>query len=159
MGQSTWGTTRGFVEDGCRNKFNVTSTGNHRKWQQFERNRRFNGSTSDRYGNDTTDEESSEYSGLEDDEDEGSILESFDDDDDEDDEDEEDDEDSSSDELAAPATSNDKNPATNDKETPATNEGELSASLALLKPIVDEYEYDSSDEEDLRNTVGNIPMK
>ena len=117
-------------------------------------------------GNDTTDEESSEYSGLEDDEDEGSILESFEDDDDEDDEDdeedeedEEDDEDSSSDELAAPATSNDKNPATNDKETPATNEGELSASLALLKPIVDEYEYDSSDEEVNNRLVIHVTVK
>lgn len=25
--------------------------------------------------------------------------------------------------------------------------------------VDDEYEYDSSDEEDIRNTVGNIPMK
>ncbi|CAD6198334.1 unnamed protein product, partial [Caenorhabditis auriculariae] len=29
----------------------------------------------------------------------------------------------------------------------------------VIPPKVDEYEYDSSDEEDLRNTIGNIPIK
>lgn len=29
----------------------------------------------------------------------------------------------------------------------------------MIKNQIDEYEYDSSDEEDIRNTIGNIPMK
>ena len=31
--------------------------------------------------------------------------------------------------------------------------------VPLADQQLDEYEYDSSDEEDIRNTTGNIPMK
>jgi len=123
-------------------------------------------------GNDTTDEESSVYSGLEDDEDDSFDEEGGDDvdneDDDEDDEDDEDDDseeedegDSSAEEMS---TNEDENldkaslPA-NGKAAVAPIESEsVGTSVALLKPIENEYEHDSSDEEDLRNTVGNIPM-
>ncbi len=37
--------------------------------------------------------------------------------------------------------------------------GEASGSDEKTVPQADEYEHDSSDEEDLRNTVGNIPME
>ena len=111
--------------------------------------------------NDTTDEESSVYSGLEDDEDDSFDEEGGDDvdneDDDEDDEDDEDDDseeedegDSSAEEMS---TNEDENldkaslPA-NGKAAVAPIESEsVGTSVALLKPIENEYEHDSSDEE------------
>jgi len=126
--------------------------------------------------NDTTDEESSVYSGLEDDEEDDSDLGSFDEGDNEEESDEEDEDDenddndseeedegddSSAEEMS---TNEDENldisslPA-NGKTTAVSTEGEsIGTSIAQLKPIEDEYAHDSSDEEDLRNTVGNIPM-
>jgi len=96
-------------------------------------------------GNDSSDDDSSQYSGLEDDDEEASDEE-YEDDEDEDGEEEESSEDD--DEEAAVSGSA-------DKITFLDGPG-LAASKAA--PLVDEYAEDSSDEEDLRNTVGNIPM-
>ncbi|KAK6186129.1 hypothetical protein SNE40_008226 [Patella caerulea] len=112
---------------------------------------------------DTTDSDSSEYSGLEDepdtDDDDGDEDdEEEDDDDDEDaenDEDEEDeDEDESDVEDSAEETSSHSKPTNQEIVTaePDDKEGKITQ-------LPDEYEYDSSDEEDIRNTVGNIPME
>ncbi|KAK7071982.1 Ribosome biogenesis protein 1 [Halocaridina rubra] len=43
-------------------------------------------------------------------------------------------------------------------ESSESNSVEESLSTEAPKEVADEYEYDSSDEEDLRNTIGNIPM-
>ena len=115
--------------------------------------------------NDTTDEESSVYSGLEDDEEDDSDLGSFDEGDNEEESDEEDEDDenddndseeedegddSSAEEMS---TNEDENldisslPA-NGKTTAVSTEGEsIGTSIAQLKPIEDEYAHDSSDEE------------
>lgn len=112
--------------------------------------------------NDTTDEESSVYSGLEDDEDEDSVLESFDDDDGDDDEDDGEDEDDDEDEEEdGEDDSSAEEMSTNEDENldsvSVQNNGKTAAlptdgvssgtSIALLKPIEDEYAQDSSDEE------------
>lgn len=38
-----------------------------------------------------------------------------------------------------------------------TNTNSVVTNIANILPQPDEYEYDTSDEEDIRNTVGNIP--
>nr|XP_033325599.1 ribosome biogenesis protein BOP1 homolog [Megalopta genalis] len=54
-----------------------------------------------------------------------------------------------------------KSRETNSKENVAdsTSSKNISSTVPTVAPKLDEYEYDSSDEEDIRNTVGNIPMK
>lgn len=44
------------------------------------------------------------------------------------------------------------------KKTNGTNSETSSKPTAATTPVADEYENDTSDEEDIRNTVGNIPM-
>ncbi|XP_078039140.1 ribosome biogenesis protein BOP1 homolog [Augochlora pura] len=41
----------------------------------------------------------------------------------------------------------------------STSSKNVSSTVLTIIPKLNEYEYDSSDEEDIRNTVGNIPMK
>ncbi|XP_015126558.1 ribosome biogenesis protein BOP1 homolog [Diachasma alloeum] len=53
------------------------------------------------------------------------------------------------------SSSSPKKPSKPPKNAPKSPENPSTSS----KPPQDEYEYDSSDEEDIRNTVGNIPMK
>ncbi|KAG7458239.1 hypothetical protein MATL_G00236050 [Megalops atlanticus] len=125
---------------------------------------------------DLTDSEESVFSGLED---SGSDS---DDEDDEDDEEGESDEDApSADENGESSTaaeaSEKQSPAigTKDKaqaKTAARKEGKKkgrssgkleqeseSTRQPTVSPLVEEYEQDTSDEEDIRNTVGNIPME
>ncbi|XP_033626829.1 ribosome biogenesis protein bop1-like [Asterias rubens] len=42
---------------------------------------------------------------------------------------------------------------------PNDNEVTEESVISTISKVVDEYEFDSSDEEDIRNTVGNIPME
>ncbi|KZS02143.1 Ribosome biogenesis protein BOP1, partial [Daphnia magna] len=86
---------------------------------------------------DSTDEESSEYSGLEDDE--------------EDDSGDEEDE-------SAWEEANDSEEKVAPTAIPIEQVGSSAPVEEPARPVEDEYAYDSSDEEDLRNTVGNIPM-
>ncbi|EFX77685.1 hypothetical protein DAPPUDRAFT_305412 [Daphnia pulex] len=109
---------------------------------------------------DSTDEESSEYSGLEDDEEDDS-------DDEEDNSDWEegsDEDEEEGDEVHNMSTNEDSEDDTADDKVvptavPITQDGPSTSTAQLpAPPVEDEYAYDSSDEEDLRNTVGNIPM-
>ncbi|XP_046381046.2 ribosome biogenesis protein bop1-B-like [Haliotis rufescens] len=91
---------------------------------------------------DTTDSEESVYSGLEDEEDTS-------------DEEPEDESDEENEDRDADGRSEGEGVAPRD-ETESTPSGSAAADQV---PQTDEYEHDSSDEEDIRNTVGNIPME
>lgn len=47
----------------------------------------------------------------------------------------------------------------NDNIVSSTKAENANSDKSVTSQQVDEYEYDSSDEEDIRNTVGNVPMK
>ncbi|XP_037330852.2 ribosome biogenesis protein bop1 [Pungitius pungitius] len=91
---------------------------------------------------DVTDSEDSVFSGLED-----SVSDSADDDDDDDDEDEND-------------GDNDEDQKVEQTQRVTIEEEEKKKMMMMQEGAAeeDEYKQDSSDEEDIRNTVGNIPM-
>uniref|UniRef100_A0A8B9JLZ9 BOP1 N-terminal domain-containing protein n=1 Tax=Astyanax mexicanus TaxID=7994 RepID=A0A8B9JLZ9_ASTMX len=92
---------------------------------------------------DLSDSEESVFSGLED---------SGTDDDDDEEDDGDDDEDDGDDASGEEEEEQDEENHNKVEEDPAAGE-------TSLTPQVDEYEQDTSDEEDIRNTVGNIPME
>uniref|UniRef100_A0A672Z7J9 Ribosome biogenesis protein BOP1 n=2 Tax=Sphaeramia orbicularis TaxID=375764 RepID=A0A672Z7J9_9TELE len=106
---------------------------------------------------DLSDSEDSVYSGLED---SGSDSDDEDDDDKDDNEEEEEEEDGSGneDEEEDLKTETQQTGQTEQKKT-TTMKKKKEGKEVTEEEKVNEYEHDSSDEEDIRNTVGNIPME
>lgn len=110
---------------------------------------------------DTTDSEESEYSGLEEEESDSADEEASDAEDEEaSDEDEEMSNPEKGDDGEEIATSRAmKASQPRISRSPAAGGSESADENGNPVPKVDEYEHDSSDEEDLRNTIGNIPVE
>lgn len=105
----------------------------------------------------SSDDDAEDEGGEEDDDDEGGGSElSFEDDsEDEEDDDDEEEEVEENGDAAAPSTSRSK-PTTNGTNSLQSFRNELNGGKSANGE--DEYKHDTDDEEDIRNTVGNIPM-
>ncbi|TRY70438.1 hypothetical protein TCAL_06529 [Tigriopus californicus] len=99
-------------------------------------------------------DESSVYSELEDEEDE----EDEEDSDEEEEENEDDGDDHEASESDSAAQEIAEEGRARSKKAPSTAQEPEAVEALEAQPVQDEYEYDSSDEEDIRNTIGNIPV-